>query len=72
METKQFDGDWYSADKQCRANRIRKEIAALTDDELISFKCAVYSGDDIKGNTFETVDEFIKRVAKELNDSLPF
>lgn len=60
-----------SESRKEKADKIRLEILALTDEELVYFGHAVHSG-EIEVKPFETVTQFIKRAADEHFKSMPF
>lgn len=55
-----------------KADIIRGQIASLTDDELLNFAAHVRGAEDISGVPFEKPAEFVKRVARQCKESLPF
>lgn len=55
-----------------KADKIRLDILSLTDEELLNFAANIYGGDDIDGQPFEAVIEFVKRVSSDFSKNLPF
>jgi hypothetical protein len=54
------------------ADEVRAMICALSDEELVDFRLAIWAGEKMKANPYESVTEYVKRIAKELNSSMPF
>lgn len=55
-----------------KADQIRFDIAQLSDEQLLNFTAAVRGGDDITGEPFDYVTEFIIRVANDFKSKMPF
>ena len=53
-------------EKDFNVAKVRKDISELSDSDLMFFSHAIHS------ETFETIAERVKRIAKEHAQSMPF
>ena len=61
-----------NAEKAERAGKLRLALLAIDDDSLIWFANAINGGEEIKSEPFESVCDFVVRVARECKESIPF
>jgi hypothetical protein len=55
-----------------KADKIRLEIMQLSDEDILNFQAAVYSGDWTVQKPFESAAEYMKRTADTFKAQMPF
>ena len=55
-----------------KANEVRVSIMQLSDEDILNFQAAVYSGEWIENKPFESAAEYIKRRADVFAAHIPF
>ena len=55
-----------------KADKIREDIAKLSDDDLLNFQASTHAGEYVAPKHFESAGEYMKRRAELFNAFIPF